>query len=133
MWRTGGASVVDVAVINTSEEIAQALEWALQDEGWTTARAFTLDFKAGRQDLAAFLRQHDPRAIVWDIAIPYEENWAFCQQAQQLPETQGLPFVLTATNQAALEGLVGPTNTLEIIGKPFDLQRMIDAVRRALG
>ena len=41
-------------------------------------------------------------------------------------------FVLTTTNKPALEQLVGDTEALEIIGKPYDLRRVIDAVRAAL-
>ena len=34
--------------------------------------------------------------------------------------------------RTALEQLVGDTEALEIIGKPYDLRRVIDAVRAAL-
>jgi hypothetical protein len=40
--------------------------------------------------------------------------------------------VITTTNKPALESLVGENDALEIIGKPYDLARVIDAVRAAL-
>jgi hypothetical protein len=42
-------------------------------------------------------------------------------------------FVLTTTNKPALDTLVGETEALEIIGKPYDLDRVTAAVRDALG
>jgi hypothetical protein len=41
-------------------------------------------------------------------------------------------FVLTTTNKPALEKLVGETDALEIIGKPYDLRQVVAAVRTAL-
>jgi hypothetical protein len=45
---------------------------------------------------------------------------------------RGLRFIITTTNKPALDRLVGDTEALEIIGKPYDLQRVTDAVRSAL-
>ena len=42
-------------------------------------------------------------------------------------------FILTTTNKPALDKLVGESEALEIIGKPYDLERVITAVRGALG
>ena len=43
-----------------------------------------------------------------------------------------LQFVLTTTNKPALDKLVGETEALEVIGKPYDLRQVVDAVRAAL-
>ena len=45
---------------------------------------------------------------------------------------KGRPFVITTTNKPALDKLVGETEALEIIGKPYDLAQVVDAVRAAL-
>jgi DNA-binding NtrC family response regulator len=42
------------------------------------------------------------------------------------------PFIITTTNKPALDKLVGETEAIEIIGKPYDLQQVVDAVRSAL-
>ncbi len=42
------------------------------------------------------------------------------------------PLVLTTTNKRVLEALVGPTDVLELIGKPFDLDELFAAVARTL-
>jgi DNA-binding response OmpR family regulator len=121
-----------VAVVNTSEEVANLLQAVLQMEGYSTARAFTLDFKTATADLNEWLADFEPKVVVWDIAIPYEENWEFFCRVSASDAAAGITFVVTTTNKQALDSLVGPTPTFEIIGKPFDLQAVIDAVRRAL-
>jgi DNA-binding response OmpR family regulator len=121
-----------VAIINTSEEVSELVAMVLQHEGIRTVSAYTLDFKRGRQDLEAFLENYDPPVIVYDIAIPYPENWAFLQRVRASPAASGRRFVITTTNKQALSQFVGETDVREIIGKPFDLDELVAAVRRAL-
>jgi CheY-like chemotaxis protein len=122
-----------IAIINTSVETIDMLRDLLEDEGFAVVATYVVRLKRGEQDLTSFFAEHRPQAVLYDIAIPYEENWDFLQQ--QVPPASGLAerqFVLTTTNKAALEHLVGPTAALEIIGKPFDLEVLMLAVRRAV-
>ena len=121
-----------IAVINASEDVVNLLRDVLGMEGFRTAVGYVIDYRSERKDLAAFFAEHDPAVIVWDIAIPYEENWSFFNQVRAEPENRNRRFVLTTTNKRALEDLVGPTPAFEIVGKPFDLDQFVNAVRRAL-
>ena len=91
------------------------------------------DIKRGTTDVVAFVETHDPRVFVWDISIPYEDNWRFVHMLMGHERIQGRRFVLTTTNRRALEALVGPTETIEIVGKPYDLEQIVTAVKRAAG
>jgi hypothetical protein len=41
--------------------------------------------------------------------------------------------VLTTTNKKRLEELVGPTDAFEIVGKPYDLEMIVGAVKASIG
>jgi DNA-binding response OmpR family regulator len=122
-----------VAIVNTSEEVALLLRRVMEHEGYRTVTAYVPDFKRGEPDPEAFFREHDPAVVVWDIAIPYQDNWELFREIAASDVCAGRRFVLTTTNKTALESLVGPTSAHEMIGRPFDLGEICDAVCRAFG
>jgi DNA-binding NtrC family response regulator len=130
--RTGVNQPPLVAIIDTSEDIAALLKEILEDEGFRTAVAYVPDLKRGQPEPATFLLEHDPRVIVYDVAVPYEENWQFFQTIARSEAASGRRFVLTTTNKPVLESMVGPTGAYELVGKPFDLDEIAGAVHRAL-
>ena len=122
-----------VAIVDTSEDIVALLRELLAADGFRPVARFVPDFREGREDLDAFLQEHDPAVIIWDIALPYDRNWAYFQEASASAAARGRRFVLTTTNKRALEELVGPTPAHELVGKPYDIEVLLAAVHRAAG
>ena len=122
-----------VGIVDTSEELATLLCLVAQEAAGRPVVTYVPDLKRGDPPPDAFLTEHDPRVLLWDIALPYAENWAFFQTVCTSPAGQGRTYLLTTTNQAALEELVGPTPVHEVLGKPFDIEALIAAVGQALG
>ena len=121
-----------VAVINSSEDTVEMLRACLQQHGFTAvATAHVPDIRNGKTDFLEFVETHDPRVIVYDVSIPYEENWRFLQLLQSSAAMEGRAVVVTTTNKRVLDRLVGEdTGAFEIIGKPYDLNAIVEAVRR---
>jgi CheY-like chemotaxis protein len=132
MGRGSTGSKPTIAVFNSSEDTVELLRTALEAEGFQTVAGRIPDVKKGDLDLIDFVNHHTPSVILYDISPPYDANWRFLRLVRSSESLKKHQFVLTTTNKPALERLVGETEALEIIGKPYDLRQVIDAVRTAL-
>lgn len=121
-----------VAVFNTSEDTTDLLRVVIEQAGFIVVTAFTNFLRDGKTDFEAFMRQHQPRVVVYDVAIPYEQNWRLFEHFRNAPASHGVSFVLTTTNVAQLEKIATLGQPIyEIVGKPFDLDVVVRAVKEA--
>jgi CheY-like chemotaxis protein len=132
MGRGSTGSKPTIAVFNSSDDTVELLRTALEAEGFQTVAGHIPDVKKGDLDLIDFVNHHTPAVILYDISPPYDANWRFLRLVRSSESLKKHQFVLTTTNKPALEQLVGETEALEIIGKPYDLRQVVDAVRTAL-
>lgn len=122
-----------IAVVNSNEDTVEMLRLALQSGGFNSiVTGHIHDFKTGKADFPKYLEMYDPLVIVYDITIPYESNWTFLKLMLDSEHMRGRKVVLTTTNKKRLEELVGPTDAFEIVGKPYDLDRVVEAVKVAV-
>ena len=122
-----------IAVINSSDDTIEMLQSALAHHGFTSVVSLHVsDLRRDRVNFAAFLAEHDPRVLIYDISIPYDENWDFLQALLLTEQMRGRRIVVTTTNKRVLDSLVGGTGAFEIHGKPYDIEQIVAAVERAL-
>ena len=120
-----------VAVMNSSQEVTTMLTAVIESAGFETCDIFTYKFKYGKVSFEDFIKKNKPDIILYDIAVPYEENYKLFLSLSQNMASSNIPIVLTTTNKQALEKLVGDTGAHEIIGKPFDLDELINLITKA--
>jgi CheY-like chemotaxis protein len=126
-------SLPSIIVFNSSEETIEILKIALEEQGYAVSTGHVADVKKGQLDVIDFVEEHNPDVIIYDVAIPYEENWRFLRLLQSSDALKDVKWVITTTHKKRLEELVGETGEVyEVVGKPYDLTRITNAVKSAL-
>jgi DNA-binding NarL/FixJ family response regulator len=126
------ASPPVVAVFNSNDDVVDMLRIVLQQGGFVVVTGHIIEIRDGKLDLPDFLQQHDPRVIVYDIVPPYDVNWAFLNHLRESEAMRGRRFVLTSTNADKVVELTHTCEQVhEVVGKPYDLDAIVEAVREA--
>ena len=123
-----------VGLFNTSPDTVEMLRIVLEMEGFVVVAAYTFELRDSKVDIEALVRQHRLRAIIYDIAPPYDKNWRLFEHMKAMPALADMKFVVTTTNVKRVREVAGADcELLEIVGKPYDLQVIVDAVKSAVG
>jgi len=122
-----------IAVFNSSADTIEVLKLALEEHGYAVASGHVSDIKKGQVDVIDFVNEHQPDVVIYDVALPYEENWRFLRLLQSSDALKKLKWVITTTHKKRLQELVGECGEVyEIVGKPYDMQMILDAVKTAI-
>jgi len=121
-----------IAILNTNEDIIELLRHFLEQAGFNTVAGHVPSIQRGDMDVLDFIRQHNPDVIVYDVPPPYKESWTFAQLLRSSDPIKTRPFVYTTTNKMMLEKAIGEVGAYEIVEKPYDFERVVEAVNEAL-
>ena len=120
------------AVFNTSPDTVELLRTALSLAGFVVISGYTHEIREATFDMEGFIRRHRPDVIVYDIAPPYSENCQLFRHFRSIRAFGERPVVVTSTNSAQAQKLLGRDHQVyEIVGKPFDLDQIVQAVKEA--
>jgi CheY-like chemotaxis protein len=122
-----------VAVLNSNDDVVEMLRILLEQAGYVVVSAHIDAIRRGEQSLLDFVEEHDPALFIYDLVPPYDRSWRFLEHLRESPRLRHRRFVVTSTNAARTREIVGEAeHVYEIVGKPYDIDQIIDAVRRAL-
>lgn len=107
-----------VLVVDDDEGIREAIQSALEDEGYNVMTAAN-----GKEALDA-ARAHRPRAILLDLMMPVMNGWEFFEEARCDPAIASIPVgILSAYADRAPKGVAA------VLRKPIELDWLFRVVR----
>jgi DNA-binding response OmpR family regulator len=122
-----------LAVFNASDDTVAFVRLFFEGLGYRVVTQSWPAYDPLRAEVAdAFLSQYHADVVIFDVSLPYSENWQHFLQFKKVLDQRKIAIVLTTTNKRALTEMAGTTNALEIVGKPYDLERLAAAVRDAM-
>jgi len=123
-----------VALFNASDDTSEMVQRMLDASGFNClVGCHFADLKNGRIDFARYLGAREPAVVIIDISPPYQENWHFFKSLRDHTAMEGRGLVLTTTNKRRLDEVVGAdSEAFEIVGKPYDLDQIKDAIHAAV-
>ncbi|MDE3229046.1 MAG: response regulator [Chloroflexota bacterium] len=118
-----------ILVADDDVTIADLLQQALESEGYETRKA--------TQSLRFYdaVIESKPDLILLDLMMPYLEGEDELRLLRMNPETQHIPvIVVTAMHEARNEEeKYRQLGVIAIVTKPFDLNKLVDLIKRAIG
>lgn len=126
------AEPTTVAIVNTTPDAVEMLRHVLTRAGFVVVSCYSHEIRDGTIDFEAFMRQHRPRVIAYDLAPPYEANFRLFQHVRSMPAVAGCQFVLTSVNPANVARLVARDERIyEVVDREEDLMAFANAVKQA--
>lgn len=123
-----------VVVLSSNEEQLLLLGRIAEDAGFDAVTAQISEVGRDEESLHEFLRRHDPRVVIYDVAAPYPDNWALFRRLQTLEQSLSIQqhFVITTPNKEALEARAGTTEAVEVVGDRSESAVIVQAIIRAI-
>jgi len=121
-----------VAIFNSNDDVVEMLRFAIERRGMVVVSGHVAAIRRGEQRLSDFVEEHQPAVILYDLVPPYDRSWLFLEHLREAPSLKGRRFVITSTNAKRAKEIIGTAeHVYEVIGKPFDIDDLVDAVERA--
>lgn len=118
-----------ILVADDDTTIADLLQQALEAEGYETYQA--------TQALRFYdvVMERRPDLILLDLLMPYLEGEDELHLLQMNPATQHIPVIVVTALQEAKqeEEKFRQLGVVEIVTKPFDLDKLVAIIRRTIG
>lgn len=111
-----------ILVVDDDDIILGSVAFVLADEGYAVAMA------TNGQEALEQIEKQPPRLILLDMRMPIMDGWAFAAAYREHPGPHAPIIVMTAAHDS--RSRAAEINADGYIAKPFDLNRLLDLVRR---
>jgi CheY-like chemotaxis protein len=119
-----------IAVVNDDTDFLEMMQELLSQEGYQTVMH--------REESTAheLIRSEQPNLVILDIRLATPEaGWKIMELMRLDPQTTQIPMIACSADSRALREKAAwlQEHRIEILGKPFDLDDLLELVQRLVG
>jgi two-component system chemotaxis response regulator CheY len=122
---TQAAPLLRILLVEDDAAIREALDEVLVDLGYEVVSA-----PDGRGGLELAAEQAEPCPILLDWRMPVLDGPEFLARLRELPRGKEFPVILSTADRSATDVPVSE-QVAAVLSKPFDLDSLLTALRRA--
>jgi len=115
-----------ILLVEDDASIREALDEVLAGLGYEVVSA-----PDGRGGLRLAAEQTEPCPILLDWRMPVLDGPEFLARLRELPRGKEFPVILSTADQTATDAAMGGEQVAAILSKPFDVDSLLAALRRA--
>ena len=115
-----------VLIVEDNASVGGLIAGLLREEGYRALRAWD-----GREALR-LARDRRPDLIMLDLDLPHKDGVEVIYELKQHKETKQAPVIVVSGNTLVLSN-EDQEQLADLLTKPFDIDIMLNAVRKALG
>ncbi len=113
-------------------DVVETLARLLEEHGFQTVIGRIEEIQSGILDLVAFLEEHDPQVILFDLPRPYEQHLNFLRLLTTTDSLKRRGWVLMTTHEEVLRvAFRSVDGQASIVGKPYVPTAVLQAVQTA--
>jgi DNA-binding response OmpR family regulator len=123
-----------VALFDGSHDTTETVRRMLDALGFNCVVGCRLaDLKTGGVNFSHYLIANDPDIVLLDVCVPYAANWKFCQALVKCNAMFHRGVVFTTPDKKAFDEALDDHSTADgVLGKPYDLDQIVAAIRISL-
>jgi CheY-like chemotaxis protein len=114
-----------ILIVDDDLDIRLTLTDFLEDEGY-----WVKSVENGREALNWLRSNPLPRLVLLDLMMPVMDGYLFRSEQKRDPHISGVPVVVMTARGARETKAI---DALEVLPKPLDIERLMNAIRRADG
>jgi CheY-like chemotaxis protein len=115
-----------ILLVEDDPALREALAEVLAERGYEVACAGD-----GREALRALEGRPVPAVILLDLAMPVMDGWAFRAAQRRDPAIAEIPTIVLSASLGERDASLESLAPAAALTKPFDLDRLLDALRSA--
>jgi DNA-binding response OmpR family regulator len=117
-----------ILIVDDDQDIRRLLGHRLRAESYETV------FASDAVTAVNMARREEPNLILLDLGLPAGDGYVVMERLRAMPALEGIPvIVVTARDVSAEQERIGLSGADAVFGKPFDHERLLAAIGRALG